>query len=57
MALALSVHFDVAAPYGLGELADAVAHAVRPGKAGTVLVRPWQLPPTGVPHGSAAPAA
>ncbi|MFJ3306644.1 zinc-binding dehydrogenase [Streptomyces sp. NPDC086549] len=40
MALALKDQFDVAATYGLGELADAVRHAVRPGKVGTVLVRP-----------------
>lgn len=32
--------FGVAAEYGLGELTDAVEHAVRPGKVGTVLVRP-----------------
>ncbi|WP_406105926.1 zinc-binding dehydrogenase [Streptomyces sp. NBC_01003] len=41
IALALTDQFDVAATYGLGELADAVAHAVQPGKVGTVLVRPW----------------
>ncbi|WP_053666507.1 zinc-binding dehydrogenase [Streptomyces sp. MMG1121] len=41
IALALHEQFDVAATYGLGELADAVAHAVRPGKDGTVLIRPW----------------
>ncbi|MFF7749120.1 zinc-binding dehydrogenase [Streptomyces sp. NPDC007971] len=33
--------FDVAAGYGLGDLAAAVEHAVRPGKVGTVLVHPW----------------
>jgi NADPH:quinone reductase-like Zn-dependent oxidoreductase len=41
IALALTDQFDVAATYGLDELADAVEHAVRPGKVGTVLVRPW----------------
>ncbi|MFF4960647.1 zinc-binding dehydrogenase [Streptomyces sp. NPDC001222] len=41
IALALGDQFDVAATYGLGELADAVQFAVRPGKVGTVLVRPW----------------
>ncbi|MFF5017716.1 zinc-binding dehydrogenase [Streptomyces sp. NPDC001165] len=41
LALALKDQFDVAATYGLGELRDAVEHAVRPGKVGTVLVRPW----------------
>ncbi|WP_406432572.1 zinc-binding dehydrogenase [Streptomyces sp. NBC_01589] len=40
IALALAEQFDVVATYGLGELADAVEHAVRPGKVGTVLVRP-----------------
>lgn len=40
IALALTDQFDVVATYGLGELADAVAHAVQPGKVGTVLVRP-----------------
>lgn len=41
IALALTDHFDVAATYGLDELANAVQHAVRPGKVGTVLIRPW----------------
>ncbi|MFI9272191.1 hypothetical protein ACIGXM_15915 [Kitasatospora sp. NPDC052896] len=41
IALALTDQFDVAATYGLAELADAVEHAVRPGKIGLVLVRPW----------------
>ncbi|MFE7211956.1 zinc-binding dehydrogenase [Streptomyces sp. NPDC001698] len=41
IALGLKDQFDVAATYGLGELADAVEHAVRPGKVGLVLVRPW----------------
>lgn len=41
IAAALHDRFDVAATYGLGEPADAVEHAVRPGKVGTVLVRPW----------------
>jgi NADPH:quinone reductase-like Zn-dependent oxidoreductase len=40
IALALKDQFDVAATYGLGELANAVEHAVRPGKVGAVLVRP-----------------
>ncbi|GAA1243399.1 zinc-binding dehydrogenase [Pseudonocardia aurantiaca] len=40
IALALQDQFDVAATYGLGELVNAVEHAVRPGKVGTVLVRP-----------------
>ncbi|GAA3113126.1 zinc-binding dehydrogenase [Streptomyces echinatus] len=40
IALALTDQFEVAATYGLGELAEAVEHAVRPGKVGTVLVRP-----------------
>ncbi|GAX55257.1 hypothetical protein SO3561_06812 [Streptomyces olivochromogenes] len=31
----------MAATYGLDELGDALEHAVRPGKTGTVLVRPW----------------
>lgn len=41
IALALKDQFDVAATYGLDELRAAVEHAVRPGKVGTVLVRPW----------------
>ena len=41
IALALGDQFDVAASYGLDELAGAVEHAVRPGKVGIVLVRPW----------------
>ncbi|KUJ35065.1 zinc-binding dehydrogenase [Streptomyces sp. MI02-2A] len=40
IALALTEQFDVAGTYGLGDLASAVEHAVRPGKVGTVLVRP-----------------
>jgi NADPH:quinone reductase-like Zn-dependent oxidoreductase len=40
IALGLTDQFDVAATYGLGELAYAVQHAVRPGKVGAVLVRP-----------------
>ncbi|MGW7408555.1 zinc-binding dehydrogenase [Streptomyces sp. NPDC054833] len=40
IAPALSDQFDVAATYGLDDLADAVEHMVRPGKVGTVLVRP-----------------
>ncbi|MFE2182467.1 zinc-binding dehydrogenase [Streptomyces sp. NPDC059455] len=41
IALGLTDQFDVAATYGLGELAGTVEHAVRPGKVGTVLVRTW----------------
>ncbi|MFI9781017.1 hypothetical protein ACIHCV_41370 [Streptomyces sp. NPDC051956] len=41
IAPALTDQFDVAATYGLGEPADAVAHAVQPGKVGIDLVRPW----------------
>jgi NADPH:quinone reductase-like Zn-dependent oxidoreductase len=41
IALGLKDQFDVAATYGLGELANAVELAVRPGKVGTVLIRPW----------------
>ncbi|MGW0883162.1 zinc-binding dehydrogenase [Streptomyces sp. NPDC002671] len=41
IALGLRDQIEVAAAYGLDELADAVEHAVRPGKVGTVLVRPW----------------
>jgi NADPH:quinone reductase-like Zn-dependent oxidoreductase len=41
IALALKDQFDVAATYGLDELGSALEHAVRPGKIGTVLVRPW----------------
>ncbi|MGW2420550.1 hypothetical protein ACWC0C_15070 [Streptomyces sp. NPDC001709] len=41
IALALKDQFEVAATYGLGALADAVEHVVRPSKVGTVLVRPW----------------
>ena len=40
IAQALSDHFDVAAIYPIGELSDAIRHATRPGKTGTVLVRP-----------------
>ncbi|MFJ5720955.1 zinc-binding dehydrogenase [Streptomyces sp. NPDC093149] len=40
IALELKDQFEVAATYGLDELADAVEHAVRPGKVGLVLVRP-----------------
>jgi NADPH:quinone reductase-like Zn-dependent oxidoreductase len=40
IALTLKDQFDVAATYPLGELADAVEHAVRPGKIGSVLIRP-----------------
>ncbi|MEU8982762.1 zinc-binding dehydrogenase [Streptomyces sp. NPDC048309] len=41
IALALKDQFDVAAAYALDQLANAVEHAVRPGKVGTVLVHPW----------------
>lgn len=41
IAIALEDQFDVAATYGLGDLAEAVNQAVRPGKIGTVLIRPW----------------
>jgi NADPH:quinone reductase-like Zn-dependent oxidoreductase len=41
IALALQDQFDVAATYGLHELGNALEHVVRPGKIGTVLVRPW----------------
>ncbi|MGW1169923.1 zinc-binding dehydrogenase [Streptomyces sp. NPDC002550] len=40
IALEFKDQFDVAATYDLGELANAVKHAVRPGKVGTVLIRP-----------------
>jgi NADPH:quinone reductase-like Zn-dependent oxidoreductase len=40
MALALSDQFDVAAIYPIGELSDAIRHAIKPGRTGTVLVRP-----------------
>ncbi|WP_236573307.1 hypothetical protein [Streptomyces sp. GS7] len=40
IALGLKDQFEVAATYGLGELADAVEHAVRQGRVGLVLVRP-----------------
>jgi NADPH:quinone reductase-like Zn-dependent oxidoreductase len=40
IAQALSDHFDVAAIYPIGELSDAIRHAAKPGKTGTVLVRP-----------------
>ncbi|MFF8913303.1 zinc-binding dehydrogenase [Streptomyces sp. NPDC015032] len=40
IALGLKGQFEVAATYDLGELANAVEHAVRPGKVGLVLVRP-----------------
>ncbi|MFE2972188.1 zinc-binding dehydrogenase [Streptomyces sp. NPDC059340] len=41
IALTQKDQFDVAATYGLDELGSALKHAVRPGKIGTVLVRPW----------------
>jgi NADPH:quinone reductase-like Zn-dependent oxidoreductase len=40
MAQALADQFDVAAIYPIGELSDAIRHATKPGKTGTVLVRP-----------------
>lgn len=40
MAQALSSQFDVAAIYPIAELSDAIRHATKPGKIGTVLVRP-----------------
>ena len=40
MAQALSSQFDVAAIYPIAELSDAIRHATKPGKTGTVLVRP-----------------
>ena len=40
IAQALSDHFDVAAIYPIGELSDAIRHAAKPGKTGTVLVCP-----------------
>ncbi|MFF2503490.1 zinc-binding dehydrogenase [Streptomyces sp. NPDC058067] len=41
IATAFKDQFDVAATYALGDLAQAVEHAVRPGKIGTVLIRAW----------------
>ncbi|MEU9987651.1 zinc-binding dehydrogenase [Streptomyces sp. NPDC048045] len=41
IATAAKDQFDVAGTYGLGDLAEAVEHAQRPGKVGTVLIRPW----------------
>jgi NADPH:quinone reductase-like Zn-dependent oxidoreductase len=40
MAQALSSQFDVSAIYPLAELSDAIRQATKPGKTGTVLVRP-----------------
>jgi NADPH:quinone reductase-like Zn-dependent oxidoreductase len=40
MAQALSSQFDVAAIYPIAELSGAIRHATKPGKTGTVLVRP-----------------
>ncbi len=40
MAQAFSGQFDVAAIYPIAELSDAIRHATKPGKTGTVLVRP-----------------
>jgi hypothetical protein len=36
----LSSQFDVAAIYPIAELSGAIRHATKPGKTGTVLVRP-----------------
>ncbi|MFJ3991271.1 zinc-binding dehydrogenase [Streptomyces sp. NPDC090032] len=41
IAMAAKEQFDVAGAYGLDDLAEAVQHAQRPGKVGTVLIRPW----------------
>jgi NADPH:quinone reductase-like Zn-dependent oxidoreductase len=40
MAQAFPSQFDVAAIYSIAELSDAIRHATKPGKTGTVLVRP-----------------
>jgi NADPH:quinone reductase-like Zn-dependent oxidoreductase len=40
MAQGFSSQFDVAAIYPIAELSDAIRHATKPGKTGTVLVRP-----------------
>ncbi|MDT5349509.1 MAG: hypothetical protein QOH91_2796, partial [Mycobacterium sp.] len=40
MAQALSNQFDVAAIYPITELSDAIRHATKPGKTGTVLIHP-----------------
>jgi NADPH:quinone reductase-like Zn-dependent oxidoreductase len=40
MAQAFSSQFDVAAIYPIAQLSDAIGHATKPGKTGTVLVRP-----------------
>jgi hypothetical protein len=40
MAQAISDQFDVAAIYPVGDLSEAIRHATKPGKIGTVLVRP-----------------
>jgi len=40
MAQAFSSQFDVAAIYPIAQLSDAIRHATKPGKTGTVLVRP-----------------
>jgi NADPH:quinone reductase-like Zn-dependent oxidoreductase len=40
MAQAFSGQFDVAAVYPIAQLSDAIRHATKPGKTGTVLVRP-----------------
>ncbi len=40
MAQAFSSQLDVAAIYPIAELSDAIRHATKPGKTGTVLVRP-----------------
>ena len=40
MAQAFSSQFDVAAIYPIAQFSDAIRHATKPGKTGTVLVRP-----------------
>jgi hypothetical protein len=40
MAQAISDQFDVAAIYPVGDLSEAIRHATKPGKIGTVLIRP-----------------
>jgi NADPH:quinone reductase-like Zn-dependent oxidoreductase len=40
MAQAFTSQFEVAAIYPIAELSDAIRHATKPGKTGTVLVRP-----------------
>jgi hypothetical protein len=42
MSQGLPDQFDVSTVYGLDELPTAIRHAMRAGKIGTVLVRPWK---------------